>query len=102
METSRESQLPVWEVTTFHIQEPAGSYDMLQIICPRCSAEAWVRRSWCALTRVKGRDEDPPALVFGRVCPSCAMTSAVPEGLRIVPPSEAPRRRIVRRRSKSN
>lgn len=104
METSFESQLDDFEVETFHIAEPAGSYDMLQVRCPRlgCKAEFWVRRTWGIIRPVEGRPDDPPAYPVGRNCPDCGKVSRIPEAFRIrFEPPIKNKRRIVRRRRKS-
>lgn len=48
METSEHSQLPEFEVKLFHIDEPAGSYDMLEVRCTRtgCGQDHWVGLAW--------------------------------------------------------
>ena len=101
METSTESQLPEFEVERFHIDEPAGSYDMLQVRCPRCRAEFWVRLTWRVLRPVMGASDKPPAYPFGRNCPECCRAAAIPEQWRVVEEEAAPKsktRRVVRRR----
>jgi hypothetical protein len=59
-----------FEVARFHIHEPEGSYDMLEIRCPRkdCRARFWVGLAWALL--------DPPAQ--GRNCVWCGFCSAIP------------------------
>lgn len=84
METSPASQLPTFRVERFHIDEPKGSYDMLEVTCPRpgCGLAHWVVGGWTGIQPVEGRPEDPPAKVFGRACPYCFRASAVPPELR--------------------
>jgi hypothetical protein len=103
MDTSPLSQLPEFEVTVFHIQEPRGSWDMLQVRCPRshCHAEFWVQRKWGIIRPVTGREDDPPALPVGRNCPHCSRVSAIPKPYRIKwgpHRTTQPKRRVVRRR----
>lgn len=99
MDTSLESQLKPFAVERFHIDEPAGSYDMLQVRCPRCRAEFWVRLKWRVIYAVTGRDDDPPAYPVGRNCPECSKVSMIPEEWREIVHSTRPtKRRIVRRR----
>lgn len=87
METSRDHQVPDFQITPFHLHEDGvGSYDMLQVRCPRpkCpSPEFWVRRTWAVIRPYQGRADDPPAFVIGRNCPSCSRVSLIPEEHRI-------------------
>lgn len=108
METSTASTLPEFVVTRFHIQEPAGSYDMLQVKCPRsgCHAEFWVKPTWGIIRPVTGVEGEPPALPVGRNCPHCSRVSAIPKPFRIKwgphrTTNPKPRRVVRRRRSKS-
>ena len=108
---SQRDQLPVYGVKRFHIDEPAGSYDMLEVKCPRkgCGLAHWVVGSWLAPREVQGRDDDAPAIVTGRPCPYCSKAASIPEELRIEPvwlpepePEPAkPKRRTVKRRKRS-
>lgn len=101
METSTATQLPDFEVTRFHIDELEGSYDMLEVRCPRCRFRFWVGLAWRVLRPVEGASDKPPAYPFGRPCPGCCATSAIPEEWREFPINPKPRRRIVRRRRSS-
>jgi hypothetical protein len=100
METSTDSQLPDFEVARFHIDDPTGSYDMLEVRCPRCGTRFWVPLKWRVLRFVAGRDDDPPALPVGRNCPDCCAVSAIPEAWRerYEPTKHRPRRVVYRRR----
>lgn len=103
METSSVSQLPEFEAKLFHIDEPAGAYDMLEVRCPRkgCGEEFWVKRVWGQLREVSGRSDMPPAVPVGRNCPHCGRVSAIPTEYRLAPPSQLPindRRRVVKRK----
>lgn len=81
-----KTQLPDYLVERFHMDDENGSYDMLKVECPRCDGEFWVTPGrWLTLFAVKGREGEQLALVFGRSCPYCFKTSAVPEDLRIQP-----------------
>lgn len=84
METSRDTQLPEFKVERFHFDGSEGSYDMLQITCPRCGGEFWVKGSWVRLRQATGRDGEPLVWVFGRNCPYCPKVSAIPSKLRII------------------
>lgn len=102
METSKHRQLPEFEVKRFHINEPGGSYDMLEVRCSRtgCGLSHWVQGGWAVLREVAGRPEDPPALIIGRPCPYCSRVSAIPEAVRVLPNAAKPRR-VVRRRKQA-
>lgn len=106
METSEHSQLPEFEVKLFHIDEPAGSYDMLEVRCTRtgCGQDHWVGLAWRVLHEVAGRPDELPALIVGRPCPYCSRVSAIPEAWRVFPSAvkQSPKRkRVVRRRKQS-
>jgi hypothetical protein len=99
METSTDSTLPLYVVAEFFIDEPKGSYTMLEVTCPRCGSTMWVNLKWRILTASLGASDKPPAYVFGRMCTYCFKTSAIPPEWRVR--EEAPtntKRRIVRRR----
>jgi hypothetical protein len=103
METSQLSQLPDYNVTVFNmIEDERGSYDMLEVACPRCQATFWVGRIWAVIRAVTGRDDDPPSYPHGRPCPHCSRASAIPEDLRVYDrPDDKPKpkaRYIVRRK----
>jgi len=93
------SQLPEFVVTRFHIQEPAGSYDMLEVRCPRAGCvdpTFWIRPAWLEIRPTLSLPDGEPAYPVGRNCPSCGRVAAVPEALRFIArPRKA--RRIVRR-----
>jgi hypothetical protein len=64
-------QIPEYKVERFHINESEGSYDMLQVTCPRsgCGLDFWVRLMW--------RRSSPYRT---RPCPHCFKVSRVPAG----------------------
>jgi hypothetical protein len=104
METSFHSQLPPYEVQRFHIQDPSGSYDMLEIRCPRKGCPAprfWVGLGWRVIRPVDGASDKPPAHPVGRTCPACGKASAIPPEWRTYEAEiVATRRRLVVRRKK--
>lgn len=90
METSTASTLPEFGVKLFHIDEPGGKYDMLEVRCPRkeCGETFWVPLSWRVLRPVLGSSLLPPARPFGRPCPCCSRAAAVPEEWRRSDPTD--------------
>jgi hypothetical protein len=101
METSTASQLPDFEVVRFHIDDPTGSYDMLEVRCPRCGTRFWVPLKWRVLREVAGASDKPPAVPVGRNCPDCCCVSAIPEEWRVLPTPTKPKRRVVYRRRRN-
>lgn len=75
------SPLPVYQVEELTTHEADGSRSMYVVTCPRCSEEHWVSLKWAVLRQVEGADGQM-ASVYGRVCPWCSKTSAIPEGIR--------------------
>jgi hypothetical protein len=99
METSSDSTLPLFKVAEFFIDEPKGSYTMLEVTCPRCEATMWVGLRWRVLSAILGASDKPPAYVFGRMCTNCFKTSAIPPEWRVVESTTNRKsRRVVRRR----
>jgi hypothetical protein len=90
MDTSRESQLPEFG---FEVHD----LSLWEITCPRCDGWFLVTKGWAMLKPVEGRTDQLPAYPFGRMCPYCSRTAAIPAGLRrrVETPS---RRRVVKRR----
>jgi hypothetical protein len=88
--------LPEFTVKRFHIDAAEGSYDMLEVTCPRtgCGRTHWVAASWCAVRYVQGREGEPAARVVGRPCPWCSAASAIPEALRVEPSAPRKKRRV--------
>lgn len=88
------SQVPEYIAERFHIHEDEGSYDMLQITCPRpdCGNTFWVAAWWA---------QKADFGVQTRPCPYCFRVSWKP-GLKPTRPEPAPnaRRRVVKRRRK--
>lgn len=71
MKTSTASQLPTYAVELFHIDEPAGSYDMLKVTCQGadCRGEFWVKPgAWRYRVGAKTAS-----------CPYCFKTAWVPD-----------------------
>ena len=90
-EQDHASTVPEFAVKRFHIDAEDGSYDMLEVACPRrdCGKSFWVRGSWTA--PVEGR-------VNTRPCPWCFRVSWLP-GLKPTPQPEPGRgRRVVKRK----
>lgn len=89
MNTSDNSQLPEYGAKLFHIQEPAGSYDMLEVRCPRagCRGTFWVKPgAWQRRTGVQTA-----------ACPYCFRASWLP-GKRDAPSVSAVREQLRRRK----
>lgn len=105
METSTASTLPVYVVKLFNIDEPGGSYSMLEVTCPRreCGSTFWVRSSWCVIRPVAGASDRPPSRPFGRSCPYCFRAAAIPEDRRVYeePEEAAPKRHVVKLRRRA-
>lgn len=95
-ETGRDlefrSTVPEFLATRFHLDTAEGSYDMLEVACPRtdCKRSFWVSGSWKA--PVEGR-------VNTRPCPWCFKVSWLPGQKPVEPGQPAARgRRVVKRR----
>lgn len=88
METSEHSQLPEWKTTLFHLDSIEGSYDMLEVTCPRsdCEKVFWVRPVWAYPRYSK---------YLTRPCPWCFKTAWLP-GCK--PGGSPPKRKVVRRK----
>jgi hypothetical protein len=99
MDTSRESQLPEYKVAQRIVRRMDVEAPAYDVTCPRCDNHFIVGPSWPVLKPVEGRTDQPPAYPFGRVCPYCSRTAAIPAGLRRRAEVETPtRRRVVKRR----
>lgn len=98
MDTSRESQLPEYQLQEY--QWDMNDVPRYRVVCPRCSGEFWVGQVWFVLHPVEGRTDQAPAYPFGRMCPYCSRTSAIPASLRrrATPKRTTSRRRVVKRR----
>lgn len=89
--------LPDFIVEELNVNSADGSSSMLAVTCPRrdCGGEFWVPHTWSVLRRVEGNGQ--VNIVWGRPCPHCSRTAAIPPAFAIKPKQS----RIVRRRRKS-